>query len=253
VRVAVQIFGHLRTFERCAESLRAHLLDRYPDHDVFLHTWDRMESETVSHHAPLCEPAPVNERVIAAVEQAYQPKRIAVESQTPREMGNLAFLNGKRIAISGIWYMFASMQRANRLRESYSAETGASYDVVVAVRPDLALYRPLDLNLFLSYSRPPSVPRDETAFTRYAAFGPVPLILNDLRGLPATDLLFFARPEVMTRVLNIADESEHYDMQAAVAPIRPRHLMNTYCADIGVTTAVIDYIRPRDFDIVRAA
>jgi hypothetical protein len=253
MRVAVQIFGHLRTFERCAESLRCHLLDRYPEHDVFLHTWDRLESETLTHHAPLCEPAPVDERVAAAIESAYRPRRMTIEPQTPRAMGNLSFSNGKRIDISGIWHMFASMQRANALRERHTAETGAQYDVAVAVRPDIALYRPLDLDLFFSYSRPPTVPEDETAFTRFAAFGPVPLILNDLRGLPATDLLFFARPDVMTRVVSIADAGDRYDMAAAVAPTRPRHLMNTFCSDIGITTAVIDYIRPRDFDIVRAA
>src|SRR5712671_2901171 len=198
MKVAIQIFGHLRTFERCAQSLRDNLLDRYPDHDIFLHTWDRLESETVTHHAPLCEPAPVDDRVLAAIEANYHPKRMSVESQVTRDMGDLAFSNGKRIAISGIWYMFKSMQRANELREDYSSETGTTYDVVVAVRPDLALYRPLDLKAFLSYSQPPILPVDETTHTRYAAFGPTPLILNDLRGLPATDLLFFARPDVMT-------------------------------------------------------
>jgi hypothetical protein len=210
-----------------------------------------MDSETVSHHAPVCDPTPVTPEVIATVTSAYRPARMAVEHQECREMGTLAFSNGKRIAISGIRYMFSSMQRANRLRESYSAETGTHYDIIVAVRPDIALYRPLDLDLFLSYSRPPMLPEDETAFTRYAAFGPAPPILNDLRGLPATDLLFFARPEVMTRVLALADDVERYDMPTVVAPIRPRHLMNTYCRDIGIATAVIDYVRPRDFDIVR--
>jgi hypothetical protein len=251
MKVAVQIFGHLRTFEQCAPTLREHLLDRYPDHDVFVHTWDRLESETVTHHERFCVPSPVDDETIAAIKWHYQPKRIAVEAQPPRQMGELSFSNGKHISISGIRYMFASMQRANQLRENYSAETGTRYDVVVAVRPDIALYRPLDVDAFLSYSRPPTLPSDETTRTRYAAFGPAPLILNDLRGLPATDLLFFARPEVMTRVLKLADDVDQYDMKAEVAPSRPRHLMNTYCTDIGIQTAVIDYVRPRDFEIVR--
>ncbi len=55
----------------------------------------------------------------------------------------------------------------------------------------------------------------------------------------------------MTRVLKLADDVDQYDMRAEVAPTRPRHLMNTYCADIGIQTAVIDYVRPRDFDIIR--
>ena len=94
MKVAIQIFGHLRTFERCAQSLNANLLDQYPDHDVFLHTWDRLESETVAHHAPLCDPAPVDDRVLAAIEFSYHPRRMSVESQTPRDMGDLTFTNG---------------------------------------------------------------------------------------------------------------------------------------------------------------
>lgn len=252
MKVAVQIFGHLRTFERCAPSLKEHLLDRYPDHDVFVHTWDRLESETVTHHERSCMPTPIDEETISAVQRHYHPRRLAIETQSVRDLGELTFSNGKRIAISGIRYMFASMHRANQLREQYGAAAGAVYDVVVAVRPDIALYRPLDLEAFLSYSRPPILPTDETTRTRYAAFGPMPLILNDLRGLPATDLLFFARPDVMTRVLRLADDIDQYDMRAEVAPTRPRHLMNTYCTDVGIQTAVIDYVRPRDFDIVRA-
>jgi len=251
MKVAVQIFEHLRTFERCAPTLKDNLLDRYPDHDVFLHTWDRLEAETVTHHERFCMPSPVDAETTAAVLALYHPKRIAIETQTPREMGQLAFSNGMRIDVSGIRYMFTSMQRANQLRERYGLETGTQYEVVVSVRPDVALYRPLDLEAFLSYSRPPTLPSDETTRTRFAAFGPSPLILNDLRGLPATDLLFFARPEVMTRVLKLADDVDQYDLRASVAPARPRHLMNTYCSDIGIQTAVIDYIRPRDFDVVR--
>jgi len=251
MKIAIQIFGHLRTFEQCAPTLKENLLDRHPDHDVFLHTWDRIEYETVTHHERFCMPSPVDEQTIASIHTHYQPKRIAIEPQRPREMGELTFANGKRIDISGIRYMFTSMQRANQLRERYSSETGARYDVVVMVRPDIALYRPLDIAAFLAYSRPPTLPTDETTRTRYAAFGPSPLILNDFRGLPATDLLFFARPDVMTRVLKLADDVDQYDMRAEVAATRPRHLMNTYCSDIGIQTAVIDFIRPRDFDIVR--
>lgn len=251
VRIAFQLFGHLRTFARCAPSLRQHLIDRYPDSDVFVHTWDRLDSETVSHHAPVCEPLPVSAPVIDDVHALYRPRRLQVERQDPREMGELSFTNGNRVAISGIAYMFASMQRADRLRHAYSVETGTSYDLVVAVRPDIELFRPLDLHHYVAYSQPPQLAHDETDRLRWAAFGPVPPVLNDFRGLPGTDILFFARPDTMTRILAIADDYGRYDMPMVVGASRPRNLLNTYCDDIGVTTAVIDYWRPRDFQLVR--
>jgi hypothetical protein len=116
--------------------------------------------------------------------------------------------------------MFASMQRVNQLRDRYSADTGTRYDVVVMVRPDVALFRRLELEAFLAYSRPPLLPTDETTRTRYAAFGPAPLIINDLRGLPGTDLLFFARPEVMTRVLKLAGDIDQYELRVEMTPVR---------------------------------
>jgi hypothetical protein len=251
MRIAFQIFGHLRTFERCAPSLRAHLLDRYPDSDVFMHTWDRLDSETVSHHAPVCAPLPVDAGVVERIRAVFRPTCLQVEPQAARDMGELSFANGKRVAISGVAYMFASMQRANRLREAHSAATGAVYDLVVAVRPDVELLRPLDLQSYVGYAQPPQLEHDETDRLRWAAFGPVPPVLNDFRGLPGTDILFFARPDTMTRILAIADDHERYDLPSVVGRSRPRHLLNTYCDDIGVTTAIIDYWRPRDSQLVR--
>jgi hypothetical protein len=196
---------------------------------------------------------PVDDRVSGAVERLYRPRRTVIERQTTREMGDLAFSNGTFMSISGICYMLDSMQRVNDLREGYSAETGAAYDVVVATRPDILFHRPLELERYLSYCRPPRLPHDETAFTRFTAFGPMPVILNDLRGLPATDVLFFGVPDVMTRVLTLGTDVHRYDMHEVVAPDRPQNVLNTYCRDIGINVAVIDYFRPRDFEILRAA
>ena len=49
----------------------------------------------------------------------------------------------------------------------------------------------------------------------------------------------------------VRDDELTNELRAIVAPTRPRNVLNTYGAEIGVTTAVVDYLRPRDFDIVR--
>lgn len=253
VRIAVQLFGHLRTFDQCAVSLRRHLLDAYPAHDVFLHTWDRLDHATTTHHAFSCGQAPVDDRTLDRVHSLYAPAALQVDRQVPAEEGELHFANGKRMAIAGIRHMLVSMHRANALRERYAASTGAVYDIVVATRPDVALHRRLDLEAYFAQSRPPVVPEDETLSTRYCAFGPVPRIVNDLRGVPATDLLFFGRPEVMTRALRLSEVMDRYDLRSVVAPSRPQNLLNTYSLDEGIRVALIDYVRPADFDIVRPA
>ena len=250
MNVAVQLFGHLRTFARCAPALREHLLDRYPQHDVFIHTWDRLDHETVTHHSFRGAPVELDAATRQAVCKAYRPVQMEVGRQIARDLGELTFANGKRMAISGIAYMFESMAAANRLREAHSATTGVEYDVVVAVRPDVMLHRPLEIERFLSYCSPPNLPTDETLHTRFTAAGSA-AILNDLRGLSATDLLFFARPSVMSRIMALGAELHRYDVPSVVSPSRPRNLLNTFCADVGIDVAVIDYNRPRDFDIAR--
>ena len=72
-----------------------------------------------------------------------------------------------------------------------------------------------------------------------------------IRGLSATDLLFFARPSVMSRIMTLSDQLHRYDLTSVVSATRPRNVLNTFCADLGIDVAVIDYNRPRDFDIAR--
>lgn len=251
MRIAVQLFGHLRTFRQCAVTLRRHLLDAYPDHDVFLHSWDQVDHTTTTHHAFSAGTTPVDADIRAAIEELYRPAAVRIDRQEPQDEGELAFASGTRMAVTGIRHMLLSMWRANQLREAHTLTTGRTYDVVVATRPDIALHRTLDLGAYLTYAMPPSVPEDETVCTRFCAFGPLPLVVNDLRGTPATDLLFFGRPDVMTRTLRLADEMDRYDLPSVVAPRRPRNLLNTWCQDIGITTALVDFIRPKDFEIIR--
>ena len=58
LKIAVQLFGHFRTFEKCAQALKENLLDRY-DCDVFIHTWGSNRArhpELVSRRSPWASP-----------------------------------------------------------------------------------------------------------------------------------------------------------------------------------------------------
>ena len=49
MKIAVQFFGHLRTFMDCYNSINENLLNRY-DADVFFYTWDRLDHNTKTWH-----------------------------------------------------------------------------------------------------------------------------------------------------------------------------------------------------------
>ena len=90
MKIAVQIYGHLRTFEQTYKSIQKNLLSLY-DCDVFLHTWDRYEIGGLNISAPK-RPLPpkkyrgyINEKdVLEKINLYYNPKDILVEREPPR-------------------------------------------------------------------------------------------------------------------------------------------------------------------------
>ena len=50
LKIAVCFFGHLRTFEKCAPKLRENMLNKY-NCDIFMHTWDKLNHNTLTWHA----------------------------------------------------------------------------------------------------------------------------------------------------------------------------------------------------------
>ena len=49
MKIAIQLFGHLRTYKKCLPALKKHLLNKY-DCDIFMHTWDTYNHNTKTWH-----------------------------------------------------------------------------------------------------------------------------------------------------------------------------------------------------------
>lgn len=208
LKIAVQLYGHLRTFETCAPALRRHLLDRY-DSDVFIHTWDRTEHTTRSWYADSlrAEPDEVDATILAKVSELYAPKSIKVETQDFLDVpGHFGTHPEIQISLQGLKYMTYGQYQANLLRETYQQENGLSYDYVVVTRPDIMPLVDLDLAAFqheFSFNSRCSIHLIHWSKTKKCG--------QKFLNYPyAGDVLYFATPDTISDVCRLYLSFERY-------------------------------------------
>jgi len=182
LRIAVQLYGHLRTFEACAPYLRVNVLGHY-DCDVFIHTWDRMECTTKNWHPrSLCNPVEVDKVVLEKVHSLYAPKSIKIESQ--------GFFGEE----SWVKYMLYSQYQANLSREQYQEEQKLTYDYVLVTRPDIQPHVRLDFETYkheFDYNK-----RCSIHLMRHSG---IKMLGKEFVNFPyAADCFYFGKPEVVS-------------------------------------------------------
>jgi len=196
MKIAVMFFGHLRTFEETHTFTMTNLIERY-DCDIFMHTWDEIDSSTLAWNNKAQRQKDIS---WDAVEKIYKPKKLKVEHQETKEDQIVVSLDeSRKTSLNGMKFMFYSMEQANKQRYDYELETGMKYDIVLCIRPDIAVYNFLDIEkilfeaniLGLDMTRTrfvSSVNRDNGYFLKLS-IGQV------------NDMLFFGKPEVINRYI----------------------------------------------------
>jgi hypothetical protein len=139
MRVAVQLFGHLRSYEKCAPSLRRFVLDRY-ECDVFIHTWSQVDHKDLTwHNNPKSEPRSVSTEVQLKLSHLYDPVSLSVDFQSSVLEQEVALEpeSDKRISAQGVFGAIRSMASVTSLRLEHEKKTGITYDLVLMTRPDV--------------------------------------------------------------------------------------------------------------------
>lgn len=142
MKIAVQIFGHMRTFQKCAPILKKKILTKY-DCDIFIHTWDK----------PYHNSNDYQDDFRSEIIKLYNPKKIKIDKQDFYNVDGQYIVdtnsnfNGYNVPLNGLKYMNYSMISANLLRCDYQKECGVKYDYILCVRPDIFLND--DFNIYL--------------------------------------------------------------------------------------------------------
>ena len=247
MKIAVQLFGHLRTYEKCYHALHKHLLSKY-DCDVFMHTWSTIDHGTETWHKNKMRCASEStQNLLCKLEKNYALKGIKIEDQMIENLGTINAV-GKDISVFGMKAMFHSMKGANCLREEYQRKNGVKYDFVVILRPDIFLKKDFVIKKFIK--RLDDIEVNNTVFT---AGYPMAGVLSDFKYLGATDVLFFAKPNVLTTVYQNEDIFFNYFKANTIVNYGPEYYFSKTIEKTGFRSVLINFLVGDSFKILRPA
>lgn len=247
IKIAVQFFGHLRTYEQCAASIQQNLLNLF-DCDVFMHTWSETESQTQTWRNEKCCVKPVDKKTKEKIKNLFHPKKILIETQNPDTSGKtLSCLHNQGqslISVQGIKYMQLSQKKVNALRQKYQKENNIKYDYVVMLRPDIRLLSPFRLQDWNH-----EIISSVTCPTRFCAINGFSQSKSFAFGSDlASDILFFAKPETMDQIINLSDNI-NFDTDAKIW--NPESFITDKLFKNGIATLNLHYYIDRNWEIVR--
>ena len=217
LKIAVEISGHLRTFDYCAPLLKKHLLDKY-DCDVFIHTWNRLDHQQLSWHGKAGslgghKPHALTPAIKQKVDDLYRPKVVIYdnEEKIKKVDGWLAEPNKKKkfggFSLQAVWNTLYTEVEAHKLMKKYAKKNNIKYDFVVRTRPDIAPLEPFAIEPYLPFF---SI-NPETAI-----FFPSAVYITDPRHLysknfyinfaPSVDVFYLASPSAMDKMMNILND-----------------------------------------------
>lgn len=147
-RIAIQLFGHLRSYEMVFPFLDAHVLQPHTC-DIFIHTWTEEESQDISWHKSSSLNYKVKMTDMEKIERLYNPKAIEVEDNSKIHCQGF-FNDDSRIPLRGIKAMSHSQIRVNEIRKEYSEKNEIDYEFVLMIRPDIMPLAELDLSRYIA-------------------------------------------------------------------------------------------------------
>lgn len=248
MKIAVLLFGHLRTFEYCAPFLKKNILDKY-DCDVFMHTWDEMDSKTLTWKGKPRSKECFNKKKIKQIKDFYNPKRLKIEHQQLPEVDEVAkSKNGlKEISLFGTNSMWYSAKYANNLRKEYEKENNIKYDIILATRPDIFIGNYIDIEAVLEEARGISIDIDNARFfagvdldSKYHA----KLHLN-----ATCDALYFAIPSVVDRYIETNQNTKKEEIDGLFNNFVQANVKKELAA--GIKPYQIYFMWRKDWNIIR--
>lgn len=246
IKIAVVVFGHLRTFRKCLDSVRNNLLSQY-DCDVYMHTWDKTEACTpATYSEQLKSPClSVTDDDLNFIKETINPIDITIDKQINSKDNPYIKaqhnLEGK-VYINSFKNMIVSFYKA----VEQCKISGKLYDLVISVRPDIKLLKKLKIeDLFKELNVSEFFNNNRfCAYRNDKAMGERNLSIDF-----ASDIIQIAKPEVMFKIADILKDTniENYENSCWT----PETLETKILQDNKIFTHSINYIFDRDWKIVR--
>lgn len=223
--LAIQIFGHLRTFDKTFSSFYENLI--LPNEksgyeiDVFMHVWDELEYSAWQWHndeVPELRGKKLTKEQLDFVKNNYKPTLFETTPQikTDDETKFSEFTGGKT-SYSTMLNAWFTKFRVNEIRQEYEKSSGIKYDLVLNTRADILYKNPLVIDDIVAPFTSGWLNKFDNIYNKlfYSGYHR-DMPLRDERLLAASDIIYFGTPDVMNKVssiystLNKKELSEHF-------------------------------------------
>ena len=210
-RLAIQICGHLRTFDKTYQSFYEHII--LPNEkegykiDVFMHIWDEIEYQSLQWHNeqfPELRGKKITNTEINFIKENYKPVKLEYSEQLKIDDDTLfdEFTGGKTAfkTMNNVWY---TKYRVNELRKEYEKEQNIQYDYVINTRPDILYISDFNIDKILDVYNNLLKPFDNPENKLFYSGCHRDMPIKDDLLLAASDILYFGKPNVMDKVSSI--------------------------------------------------
>lgn len=253
MKIAVEFYGHLRTFRETADNIIENFIKPLGnDVDIFIHCWDKTDHSDLTWHNTTCEKRglDVTQDDKNFIEEKYHPKKFLCEPQiivTPEEDKEYTLIgNGRKTTYRIIKNTYYTRYMANKLRQDYEKETGVKYDYVIQSRLDLIFSKPAD---FLNNHELTFIKNKEDKIF-YAWCGSDKQMYNCIPiGPGGTDIIYFAAPQAMDKFVNLYEKLPTMDLNKELFSWEVLLLNNGI--NEGLQPITFNFITHRDFTILR--
>lgn len=214
MKIAIEFFGHYRTFEQCADNIIENLINpikKDNEVDIFIHTWNETDSSSAVWHNlnGVKRGTELREENISFLKEKLTPKKIMItpqvfisedEYKAAEKRGHSS--RGYYSALKNSTY---SRMQVNNLKNEYEKENNIKYDLVIQTRLDVFYMKDV---YFLQVANLPDI--NNKLF--YAWTGVQDYYFNyPLYGPGATDILYFGTSDVIDKFSNLYNKIENID------------------------------------------
>lgn len=217
-KIAIQFFGHLRTFEKTNKSFFKNVVlpnvkDGY-EVDIFIHTWTEKDHSTISYRNPNGEEykgSKLSFKDRELVERIYKPKKILYERQLDCEDSTfIEKLYKTKKSYKGVLNTVYTKYKSSFIRRDYEQNSGARYDWVIVTRPDIEFFTPFKIDFILReyHNLGHEMPKNGLFYaTKIFARANV----DDLKFIGGSDLIYFGKPENIDKATNLYQHWNDYN------------------------------------------
>ncbi|HEG5396494.1 TPA: hypothetical protein SEZ58_001519 [Campylobacter coli] len=255
-KVAVQFYGHARTFRYTYDFFKKNILEANKDidFDVFIHTWDKIDHDEPRdwYKKEIIQPKLLSADDLEFIKKRYNPIGLKITPQkvfSDKEKDvifNYGCSEKQYIKDYNISY---SMQEVNRLRKDSKRE----YDLVITTRLDILFKKPFYINMFLNKTKS-SCPylKFSDDILRKSVFYPYmrvcDLSRNQVEYIIGINLFFFGCPSVMDECCNWHN---NILTRPAIFPLDDELWITKKIRDNNFYPHILYYELPEDFIIFR--